>query len=723
MSEKVSFCRLCTAGCGIRLQLDNDGKIVSARGDKENPLSKGYACFKGLQAAASHAGSSRLLKPLVRTDDGHLKTLEAEYALDQIASKLKHLLDTYGPQSIGLFTGNGTYTNVNGVQMAKDFMRALGSDQYFSSATLDNSGKMVSGGRLGKWAAGLRAFDDMDVAMIFGANPLLSHGSLGFLKSNPVRNLKRWRQQNKRLIVVDPRNTETARNSDLHLQPRPGQDAAIAGGLIRLILTNGWHDKDFCQHYVGEQRIADLLAAVDGLTPSYVETRAGLEPGQLLTVAEWFARDAKTGSVTSGTGITMQPFSNLAQHLIDCLNVICGRFLREGERLHQQNPVAPLKPVYAEVNPPTRPWERGGDSRLRGARILLEMERCSGTLTDEILTPGEGQIRALFVNGGDPMSSFPDVERTARAMESLELLVCIEPNLSGTAKYADFVLPPFMQYERADLPMMVVGYRNYWPGTWRQYTPPIATPPENSDLVEDWYVFWSLAKRLGLEINYAQRKILSNGSPSTADDLIEILIEGGSVTLEELKQYPSGKFFDLPERVVLPARPESDGRFDPMPEDVGAELCQFMATYPSAAKPHAKDKEKYSWLLSTRRMRDFYNSDGRHVDTIRKRNPYNPAYLNPEDLAKLGISTGDQIILQSAHGRIKARVGEDKHVKPGVVSMAHGWGGNPDEAIDIEQHGSGVNYLIDTNQHFEAINSMPHMSAVPVEILLPQNGD
>lgn len=712
--EAISFCRICSGGCGVILSIDDEDRIVGVRGDKKNPLTRGYACFKGLQPEASHHGRQRLLRPLKRMADGSYTEISSEQALDEIAAKLGPILDEHGKDAMAVFLGNGGMFNIAGFYMLPSFLAAFGSDQYFSTLTIDQSGKMVTLGRLGAWAAGYPALEDMDVAMFFGANPLISHGSLGFLQEDPIRSLKRARERGLKLITIDPRKSETGQFADIALQPYPGQDAAIAGGLIRLILSEGWEDKDFCARWVSGEHMAQLRQAVEPLTESHVEQRAGLEPDSLRRVAEMFARDSRTGAVASATGTSMAPYSNLAFHLIETLNVICGRYLREGQRVHQINGMGPNGPIKAQVCPPSRFWEQSGPSRIRGTRRLFQ-ERCTATLADEILTPGEGQIRALLVDGGDPLTSWPDQQKTARAMAELDLLVCVDPWPTPTTKFAHYILPPLMQYERADLPMYLPGFAN-WAGAWAQYTPPVIAPPAGSDLVEDWYVFWSLARKLGKTIVYNGVRPLDMETRPSTDDLLELVLDGAPHSIAELKTRPHGFHAAIGQASVLAADADADGLFDPMPADVANELHRFLADGGAPGR-WRRDGRSFTHLLSTRRMRDLFNSNGRFVDTVRTRTPFNPAYLHPDELASLGIRPGDKVEIESAHGRVVAIVEEDPALRPGIVALAHGWGDVPGSNASVEQAGTAVNRLIDTDRNHEAINAMPHMSAVPVNIV------
>lgn len=712
-TEQISFCRICSGGCGMRLTVDDDGRILSIRGDQDNPMTKGYACFKGLQAEQAHHGSERLLHPLQRDRNGNFIRIPLERALDEIAERISEITARDGSDALAAFCGNGALLNALALPMISDFLRAMGSRNYFSTMTIDQSSKLVAFGRLGGWAAGLPNFETSDVALLFGANPLVSHALLGSLAPDPVRRLKVARANGLKLIVIDPRRTETARNCDLFLQPYPGQDIAIAAGLIRLILNEGWHDRAFCDRWVSAAGMANLGDAVAPFTEEAVETRAGLQPGQIRQVAELFARDSRLGAAQSATGPSMSPYSVLAEQLIQTLNVVCGRYLRAGDPVYAVNAMDPPLETREGVIPAMRFWQADGLSRIRGVHNLAG-DRLTATLSDEILTPGEGQIRALINDGGDPMTSFPDRLRTERALKSLELLVTIEPWMTRSAAFSHYILPPLMQYERADLPLKISGVK-IWPGAWTQYTAPVIAPPPGSDLVNDWYVFWAIASRLGRTIEFDGTGPLDMEDAPGDDALIARRLQGSYASLEELRRFPHGHDFPIQQPIVLAAAQDNDATFDLMPVDVAEELEDF---WENGDRPGAlvRDGKRFSHLLSTRRMRDVLCSNGRFVETVQRRTPVNPAFLNPADLGALGLATGDLVDIASAHGRIRAIVDSDPNVRPGVVSIAHGWGGEPGALGDPMLEGAGVNDLIDTVKRVEPINAMPHMTALPVNI-------
>jgi anaerobic selenocysteine-containing dehydrogenase len=696
----------------MKVTISPEKGIVRIVADKDNGLSRGYACFKGLQAAEAHHGPQRLLHPSKLQPDGSRTVIPLEQALNEIAARLDSLLTRHGPDSVALFCGNGSLVNSSASPMHRSFLQAIGSRQYFSTLTIDQSAKMISFGRLGGWAGGMFELEDMDVLLIFGSNPLISNSAVGTLCIDPLRRLKAVKEGGLKLIIVDPRKTETAHFADLSVRPFPGQDAAIAAGLIHLILSEGWDNTEFCRRHVGSEGMAKLRATVAPFTPDMVEARAGLASGELRAIAEMFARDGRRGVAYAATGPNMTAYSNLAQHMIELLNVVCGRFPCAGDPVSRTNLQGPRASCVEQVIAPSRPWEVEPPSRIRGAGSLFG-ERLSGTLADEILTSGKGQIRALIVDGGNPALSLPDQRKAVKALSSLDLLVCIDPWMTPTAKLAHYVLPPLMQYERGDLSMEVNGF-DLWPGSWLQYTPAILPPP-NPDVVDDWYVYWALAKRLGKPINYAGKGQLPFDETPTTEDLLALKIRDGQITLQDLALHPHGRDLGLELGVVGSAPPNNSARFDVMPADVAEELASFLEQMDQRGRVHRQGKT-YPFLMTTRRLRDFFNSTGTELTEIRKRTPYNAAYLNGLEMGGLGIIEGDLIELTSSHGRTTFIAARDDNLRDGVVATTHGWGSLPDANVDLHAAGTCVNLLIDDTDHVETINAMPHFSGVPVDI-------
>ena len=361
-----------------------------------------------------------------------------------------------GAETVAAFRGTMNYSNLTANHMLPAFLEALGSNSFFSTMTIDQSAKWVTFERLGGWAAGKDPYALADVLLFVGTDPLVSLSTFNFALQNPAKQIHEAKQRGLKLVVIDPRATETARHADVFLQPLPGEDSTILAGLLCIILRRGWHDAEFCARYVKD--LPRLIRAVEPFTPDYVAQRAGVSAQGLEAAAAAFAepiheplgRRRKRGSAASGTGPNMAPHSNLAEHLLECLNVVCGRFARPGDRVPNPGVVAPRYPRVAEVIPPRRSWESGWKSRL-GYGMLFG-QKMSGTLAQEITTAGEGQIRALLVDGGNPADAVPDQRRIAESLRQLDLLVCVEPFMTNTARLAHYVIPPKMMFERADLP-------------------------------------------------------------------------------------------------------------------------------------------------------------------------------------------------------------------------------------------------------------------------------
>jgi anaerobic selenocysteine-containing dehydrogenase len=690
---------------------DEANRIISIKGDKAHPTSHGYVCFKGLQAEEGHHGPRRLLRPLKRAPDGTYVEIEREQALDEIGDRMREIVSRNGPEAVAAF--KGTQATLYATHMiVLDFLRALGSTQYYSTNTIDQSAKFVSFERQGGWGAGVHDLPQSEVLLFFGCNPVISHSTMPVMGPDPLRNLKKAKERGMKLIVVDPRHTETAHHADVFLQPLPGRDAAIAAAMIRTILDEGWEDKEFVARHVGPDRIAQLKRAVEPYTPEVAERAAGLAAGQIRAAAQMFARDARTGAAHAATGPSMAAFSNLTQHLVDTLNIICGRFRRAGDKavVDMQNPAVP---IHAEVIAPPRMFEKVPPSRIRGAG-LIGYDRLTSTLAEEILTPGEGQIRALLVQGGNPAACVPDQRKMVEGLRALELLVVIDPYMSTTARLAHYILPPTMMYERPDLPINVPGF-TINTDTWTQYTPAVLDVPKGSDLVEDWYPYWALAKRLDLKLEFFGSELeLNRNTPPTTDEMLEIRLAHSQVSLDQLKAeletHPGGRMYDPPSAVVQPARLEADGRFDVMPVDVAEELRQYAS---SAAMKVENPAFAHSHVMISRRMNRTMNSIGTQLSGTLKLDPYNPAYMHPSELAALGLAPGDRVEIASEHDRIETFAAADATVRPGVISIAHCWGGLPDEE---DAPGANTNLLVACDKQVEAINSMPRMSAIPVNV-------
>lgn len=700
-SSHKSFCRICFGFCGLVVRTDDNGRVVEVRGDKDHPLTQGFACSKGVSSGELHNDPARLLHPLKRLPDGSFVRIGIEQALDEIAERLKTSIVEGGPNSHAIYQGMGGSLNAGVRGVFKGWLKLIGSTSYFSSMTIDQSAKWVSAERLGTWAAGPIRWDEADLWMGFGHNPLVSvSGALsGFNNYNPVLRMKEAKARGLKLIVIDPRETETARHADLFLQPRPGEDAAIAAGLLNIILSGGHEDRDFCAAYV--DGLAELRAAVAPFTPAYVAERAGVDAAQLVAAAQLFLA-TRRGAAFTGSGPNMSHRSNLSQHLIDAINVVCGRFPRAGDRVLNPGVLSPRQPIHAEVVAPGRSFEKGRRSRVRGLGMLFG-QMMTGALADEILTPGKDRIRSLFVVGGNLASALPDQRKAVRALSSLDLLVAIDPLMSATAQLADYVLPPRLMFERDDM-TLAHSEKYYFPAPYAQYAAAAAAEPDGAELIDDHDLFWGLARRLGGILEYDGVPLDMDRRPAL-EQLLAISARNGQVPFAEIKAREGGAIFDVTQQRIEPARPEAKGRFQLFPMDVAAEFADMAADHPLTAD--------YPYRLVVRRMREVMNSFGREIPAVRRRRPQNDLHIHPADMDSLGLAAGDRVTVRSAKGNVEAKAEADASLRRGVVSLAHGWGGLPDTSGAA---GVAINLLTDSDADIEAVNAMPRFSALPVRI-------
>jgi anaerobic selenocysteine-containing dehydrogenase len=710
--ERKSFCRICHVGCGMVLSVDDETKrIVDIRPDREDTSTLGYACSKGLQVVDQHYGAARILRPLKRMPGGRFEEIALEQALDEIASQMRAIIDRDGGEAIAGYKGSGAYQNALATMALPEFLAACGSQKIFSGFTIDQSAKVVTMGRVGVWPAGLYPFQTIDTSLVIGSNPLVSMSALD--GRHPRKRIMEAKARGLTLIVIDPRRTETAQLADIFLQPYPGEDTGILAGLLRLIFAEGWHDKDFCAQHVSDLEL--LRAGVQPFTEDYVAGRAGLRPGQLRQVAEAFALRGKRGTAVTGTGPDMARHSNLAEHLVACLNIVCGRFVREGEQVLNPGFLSPRYPRHAHVIPADRPWEKSYKSRI-GSYGMVFGEMMTGILADEILRPGPGQVRCLINDGGNPASSIPDQRKIVDAFRSLELLVSIEPYMTQTAKLSHYIIPPKLQYERQDFPLWIFETMVF-PTPFTRFTDAIVPPPAGSEVSDDWYVLWALAQRLGRQLIY-QGVPLDMSRPPESEELARIISRHAPLSFEEIKNHPMGVAYDKDPQFALPPDPNVAGKFTLMPDDVQAELAEIAREEIGAAL--CRGGKSYRFRVSTRRVRHRFNSLGHTFKSLVNLLPTNLAYLNPADMDDLEILDEEIIEIASESGAIEVQAKADPTVRHGVISLTHGFGDLPDSDREdpsaAARPGVSINLLISTDHNLETINAMPWMSSIPVNV-------
>ena len=706
MADVTAICRFCHATCGLVATLEA-GRITKLRGDLDNPMYTGYSCIKGRNYHEFHASPDRILKPLRRNVNGDFESVASREALVEIAAKTRSILDRHGSRAVAMYGGTFSHFCPAGVMLREAFMDAIGSPMRFSNATIDQPGKPISMALHGKWGAGPQDFAEADVCLLVGANPLVSMWG-GIPSFNPARRLHEARKRGLKLIVIDPRRSETARKADLHLQCLPGQDVALLAAMLRVIIEEGLHDKAFVA--AETEGFAQLRETVAAFSPERVAAVAGVTADDIVAAARLFAR-AQRGNATSGTGPSMAPHGVLMDYLVLALNTICGRWVKAGERMPNRGVLFRQFSGVARAEKPRSAVGSGEALRVRGLTDTAA-GLPTAALADEILTPGEGQVRALFVIGGNPLLSWPNQEKTRRALESLELLVVIDPMLSATARQAHYVIGPRLGFESPAITfgnegITVYGLSLGYPEPYAQYQPALIEPPAGSDVLEDWRIFFELGRQMGLSLAFRGQPF-DMASPPTTDRLLETFVAKSRVPLEQIKRVPHGAIFPDPKPLADPKPLDWPHRLQLAATLMMQELATVAAELPiTAGLPSTAQQidRDYPWLLVTRREHAVYNSVGQRLPALRKRLSHNPVYVHPDDAGALGLLDDMSIEIESRHGRTRARVRLADDIRRGVISLAHGF----EEANPAA--------LIDDASGFDALSGLPRMSAIPVRIL------
>jgi anaerobic selenocysteine-containing dehydrogenase len=719
--------------CGVFMEIEG-GRVVSLIGDKDDPASHGYTCARGRDIVTQLYGPNRLLRPLRKTPGGDFEPTSPGVAISEIADRLRKIVDEHGPASVALYTG--TYALAPPASMlAGAFMNALRSPMSFSCGSIDQPGKFLARALHGRWHGGSPPFGTADVWLFVGTNPVVS-GLGGIPTLNPAWHLHRAVKRGIKLIVIDPRRSETAKKALIHLQPVPGEDAAVLAGMVRVVLEEGLFDKDFVEE--NTRGLEDLRRHVEPFTPEFVAKRADIPAADLVEATRVFA-SAATGGANAGTGSNMSPRGTLAEYLLASLLTLCGFHARAGDPVPNPGALVPRGPRRAQPLAPTAAWGFPPKLRTRG----LSNTACglpTAALADEILLAGEGQIRALVCLGGNPLTAWPDQIKTRAALEALDLLVVLDPKLTQTARYADYVIPPklvpeipALTYDFEELESHAPGWG--YPLPYAAYREALVDPPEGSDLLEDWELFYLLARELGLELQLYMGILRTPGDPPgrfvaldmqnapTTDELFDILTEGSRIPLSEVRKHEAGRAYEDPDAVVLPRDSESEGYLE-----LGNDVMMSQLDDAASRGPFEGDDD-FPFRLISRRQRNTLNSLGRDQAKLVRERPHHPVYMHPADMRALGIEADMLVAITSRRATVHAVVSDSEDLRRGVISMSHGYG------IDLERldadsdpgepqpfsMGNHTGALASADLDYEEPHTgIPRMSSIPVHVTAAQ---
>ncbi len=718
-----SFCRMCHSSCPILVDVEQ-GVPVKVAGDPSSEIYHGYTCIKGRALPEMHVHPDRLLHSLARQPDGSFARIPSEAAMDEIAATLTRIVEEHGPLAVALYSGTFGLANALTAPLTNAFREALGNPRGWVATSIDQPGKTIAQGLMGVWMALHQGPATADVCMIIGSNPLISIAA-GLPQADPRKWLHDAKRRGFKLIVIDPRRHETATQADIYLQPKPAEDIAIVGGMIRLIIDEGLFDHEF----VAEETrgIDELRRTVDAFDPETVARRADIPVDDFIAAARMFAT-AGRGVAVAGTGPGMSSArGTLLEYLILALNALCGRYLREGEVVWNPGTLVEPVPRFAQASGPFPSFGFEPKLRVRGLGDTL-VGPSTAAIADEILLAGEGQIRALISCGGNPIAAWPDQRRVHEALASLELLVQFDPWMSSTAKVADYVIAPTLSLEVPGMTNYVDMLPAYAPGyglpkPWAQYTAAIVEPPEGSDVIPEWEFFYGLAQRMGLALEV--RPVDFNGPTGatmpismdvkpTADELLTLLTAKARVPLAEVKQSPNGAVYEEPASVVLPKMEGWEARLELANELMMDDLADMIARPSGDIASWATDE--YPYRLIGRRMNSRYNSGGMTAPRLQAQERTNPAFMHPDDLTELGLRSGDVAEIRSARAGILGVVEPDATIRRGLIAMSHAWGDLEEYDEDVRDIGGNTSRLTDVADQWDPYSGQPIMSNIPVAV-------
>ena len=708
-------CHLCEALCGVVVESEGE-RVTAVRGDDDDAFSRGYICPKATSLGDIHHDPDRLRKPLRRTASGGFEEIDWETALSLAGSRLVDVRKRHGRKGVAVYLGNPTIHNLGATLGAQLFGIALGSHNRYSATSVDQLPKMLAAYTMygHQLLMSVPDVDRTDLFVIFGANPLVSNGSI-MSAPGMKRRLDEIRQRGGRVVVFDPRRTETARVATEHHFVRPGTDALVVLSLLHVVFADGLvrlgHLRD---HVTG---LEEVRALATDFAPERTAAATGVSAAVVRELARAIA-DTGRAAVYGRVGVSIQEFGGLANWLIEVLNAVTGHLDQPGGMMFST-------PAVDVVGLGTLLGQQGSfgriKSRVRGAPGFSG-ELPVSCLAEEIETPGDGQVRALVTVAGNPVLSTPNGRRLDRALASLDFMVSIDPYLNETTRHAHLILPPTFALEREhyDVALHAFAVRN----TARWSAPMFERGPDQR---HDWEILTDLAARVTAKGDALDP--LREAAARLATQVVtpKRLLDGfmrlgpyglrrslfAGLTMKRLEASPHG--IDLgplerrfPERLFT-----RDKKVHLAPPELVADVPRLRARIADFAAPTGDEL-----LLIGRRGLRSNNSWGHNVLRMVKGPTRCTLKPHPRDAEARGISAGDAVTITSRTGAVTAPVELSDEVMPGVASLPHGWGHNREGTrmgVASAHAGVSLNDVTD-EQSLDALCGTANLTGVPVRV-------
>ncbi|MBB6015318.1 molybdopterin-dependent oxidoreductase [Deinococcus radiopugnans] len=675
-------CNLCEAICGLQITVQG-GRVTDLRGDPLDPLSKGHICPKGTALPDLHADPDRLKRPMRRDGDAWHE-MDWDEALDYVAARLKEVREEYGADAVATFQGNPSVHNSGTLLSAGGLVRAIGSRNRFTATSIDQLPHHFAGAEMfgHPFLMPIPDIDRTDFMLMMGANPLASNGSI--MTAPDVRGrLKAIRERGGRVVLLDPRRTESADHATEFHAIRPGTDAHLLLALLNVIFAEGLerlgHLTDFTD---GLDAVRDAAAA---FTPERVEGLTSVSAETIRTLARDFAV-AERAVAYGRIGLSIQEFGGLAQWLVNVLNAVTGHLDSEGGAMF-------TKPAYDLLQRAKKGATYHGrfTSRVRGLPEF-DGELPNVVMAEEMTTPGEGQIRALVTVAGNPVLSTADGAVLDAALGTLEFMVSIDPYLNETTRHAHVILPPAFGLEVAhyDVTFHLLAVQNT-----ARYSLPVF--PIAEDQRFDHQIFMGLAERL------------TGKAGSTPEEKLNLGLRHGpyNTSLEELKANPHGVDYG-PLQPCFPGRLlTASGRVNLAPAPMLADLPRLEAALDVPPPPLV--------LIGRRQLRS--NNSWMHNTPRLMRGPGRcTLQLNPADAA--GFVDGQAVEVRSRVGAVTVPLELTDTLMPGVASLPHGFGHSRAGVrlgVASQHAGVSLNDLTDS-QRIDALTGNAAVNGTPITL-------
>jgi anaerobic selenocysteine-containing dehydrogenase len=729
-------CPFCEATCGLAIEVEGQS-VVSVRGDKRDPFSRGFICPKAHGVKELHHDPDRLRRPVKRTATGW-EEISWQEAFDLVGEKLLAVRKEHGNDAIGMYTGNPVVHDLGALTYRPVLQQALATKSLFNSAAIDTLPKIVQTGLMfGRHFPAAVPVPDIDRThhlLIVGANPMVSHGSLMTMPDAPKR-LRGVIERGGKIVVIDPRRSETAKMASEHHFIRPGSDAAFLLAIVHTLFEEGLVELGAARDRV--EGLDTVRTLAKEFAPEVVASHCGIAASEMRRIARELAA-AESAACYGRLGTCVQEFGTLASWGCDLLNILTGNLDRPGGAMFS-TPAAPIDAVL----PRGRGFAIGRWTSRVSGQPEVEGLIPSSTMAEEILTPGPGQVRAMVLLMTNPLRSAANSAQLERAFRSLDFLVAVDFYLNETTRHAHVILPAPAAAEQPgyEVGLYLLAVRNV--AKWSQ---PIAPLPEGTP--ETWQVFSEIGARL-LGISHLPRQAIddlvfrrfaegavaanSRWEGLSADE-IAAKIDGGigpaRIVDMLLRIGPYGDGFGRkPDGLTLARlRGEPHGiDLGPLQPHLGEVIHTESGLIDLAPAPMTADLERLrarmaqrsdSLLLIGRRDMRGSNSFMHNLPALVKGRDRCTLQVSREDAERVGLEHGGEARVTSRVGSVVAPVEVTDDLMPGVVSLPHGWGHDePDSALRVARAHPGVNTnLLTDDQAYDSASGTAVLFGTPVTL-------